>query len=217
MIKALIFDMDGTLLDTMSAWDNIGYEYLSSKGITAIPEKLDDELKAMTLLEASELFRKHFLPNNTKEQICDDLNNLIRHKYEYEFELKENTKEFLEMYKHLPKCVATATERSLVEPALKRLGIFDYFEFIITSYEVGNSKTEPDIFLQSAEKLGHKISETIVFEDAPFALKTAKTAGFYTVAIHDDSYKASIDIIKEYSDQYVNVITEFIMPEGESK
>jgi HAD superfamily hydrolase (TIGR01509 family) len=212
MIKAFIFDFDGTLLDSMRAWRTLGTDYLASKGVREIPETLMEHLRPMTLLEAAEYFSAEFSFGQTPEQILAEFNELIAAKYRHEFLPKPGAAEFLEKHRGMKMCVATATERALAEPALERLGWTKYFEFMITSGETGSSKRSPDIFLQAAERLGVSAREAAVFEDAPHAIKTAKAAGFYTVAVWDESFRHLRAEMESIADVYVENLNDFVIP-----
>ncbi len=211
MTKAFIFDLDGTLLDSMSVWDNVGYEYLISKGITHIPLNLNEQIKVLSLYEAAEYFVTKFHIKQTPIQICDEINEMIEYKYKFEVELKQGVFEFLQANNGNKMCIATATDKHLVEYAIKRLGIANYFKFIITSTEVGSNKQNPDIFIKASQYLGEPIENCIVFEDAIHALKAAKSAGFYTIGIYERSFQCDQNDIKRFADQYVYDLREVIL------
>lgn len=212
MIKAFIFDLDGTLLDSMYAWKNVGSRYLAHKGVQAVPPDLEERLKTMSLLGAAKYFISEFSFPQTPEEIVAEFNELAAEQYRNVFQPKPGVVEFLAKHAHMKMCVATATERPLAEMALKRLDWMKYFEFIITSGEAGSSKRSPDIFLQAAQKLGAGVAEAIVFEDSPHAVKSAKAAGFYTVGVQDDFYEAEATQILDMADAYVESLLDFTMP-----
>ena len=208
MKKALICDLDGTLLDSMDFWDNLGIEYLSGKGVTRIPSCIKEILEPMSLFDAAEYFISEFSLNLPALKICDEINLMIEDKYRYEIGLKDGVLDFLKQHFNHKMCIATATDRSLAEFALKRLGVLEHFDFIITSHDVGNSKQNPDIFLKAAERLGEPVGNCVVIEDAPHALKTAKNAGFYTIGVYEKYFEKDIDLIKKYADQFVYNLSE---------
>lgn len=208
MKKAFIFDLDGTLLNSMSVWENIGADYLSSKGIVSIPSNIKEILKPLSLLDAANYFISEFGIALSPQQICQEINSTIEGKYKFEIELKDGVLDFLEGNSDHKMCVATATDKNLSESVLKRLGLFKCFDFIITSAEVGNSKQNPDIFLQAAERLGEAVENCIVFEDALHAIKTAKLAGFNTVGVYEKYFENEMDEIKKYADQFVCSLNE---------
>lgn len=211
MKKALIFDLDGTLLDSMSAWDTVGLEYLNFKAINHIPSNLLELLRPMSAIDAAKFFIAEFGIKLSPQQICDEINELIEEKYKLEIQPKEGVLQFLLQNKDRKMCIATATDKHLVEFALKRLGLEKYFEFIITSLEVGCSKQKPDIFIKAAERLGLEAGDCVVFEDALHAIKSAKLGGFYTVGVYDKSFESEQETIKNYADQYVRNLNEVIL------
>lgn len=211
MKKALIFDLDGTLLDSMGAWDTVGLEYLNLKAIDHLPPDILELLRPMSAFDAAQYFIDEFGIRLSQQQICDEVNEIIEEKYKFEIQPKEGAPEFLSQNKDRKMCIATATDKHLVEFALKRLGLEEYFEFIITSSEVGCSKQKPDIFIRAAERLGLEAGDCVVFEDAPHAIKSAKLGGFHTVGVYDKCFESEQEAVKEYSDQYVYNLNEVIL------
>ena len=211
MKKALIFDLDGTLLDSMSTWDTVGLEYLNFKAIKHIPSNLLELLRPMSAIDAAKYFIAEFGIKLSPQQICDEINEMIEEKYKHEIQPKEGVLEFLLQNKDRKMCIATATDKHFVEFALKRLGLDKYFEFIITSSEIGCSKQRPDIFIKAAEQLGLEAGDCVVFEDAIHAIKSAKSGGFYTVGVYDESFESEQETIKNYADQYVRNLNDVIL------
>ncbi|HYE68932.1 MAG TPA: HAD family phosphatase [Anaerovoracaceae bacterium] len=211
MKKALIFDLDGTLLDSMSAWDTVGLEYLIHKAINDIPSNIMELLRPMSVVDAAKYFIAEFGFKLSPQQICDEINEMIEDRYKHDIQPKEGVYEFLLQNKDRKMCIATATDRHLVEFALKRLGLEKYFEFIITSTDVGCSKQKPDIFIKAAERLGLETDMCVVFEDAIHAIKSAKSGGFYTVGVYDKSFDSEQETIKNYADQYVYNLNDVIL------
>ena len=204
-----IFDLDGTLLDSMAIWDSFGAEYLQSKNLVP-PQDLYQTLKPMSLLQAVDYFKKIFQLNDTTEEMIQQFNDIIADKYKYEVTLKPHVAAFLEGLKNrnVKMCVATATDRQQAEAALKSLGIYDYFSFILTCTEVGSGKDHPEIFEQALQQLGTDKSETIVFDDALHAIITAKEAGFRVIAVHDFSANEDMEEIKKIADDYIDSFSE---------
>ncbi len=204
-----IIDLDGTLLDSMVLWENLGYNYLKSKGITDIPQELNEILKPLSLMQGAEYFIKAFGIKLTPEKIIEEINKSIESGYKNEVGLKEGAVEFLNKFQGVKMCIATAAERDLAQCALKRLGIDDFFDFIITSTEVGGSKLTPEIYISAAKRLGLAVSDVIVFEDALHAVKAAKSAGFYTVGVFDGRNRDDKDDIIHIADEFVFSLNEF--------
>lgn len=211
MKKALIFDLDGTLLDSMSAWDEVALEYLKLKDISNIPPDMLETFRAMSVLDCAKYFIAEFGVEQPLQQICDEINKIVEEKYKHEIKPKEGVQEFLLKYKDRKMCIATATERHLVEIVLQRHGLDQYFEFIITSADVGCGKDRPDIFLKAADRLGFKVADCIVFEDAAHAIKAAKRVGFYTVGVYEKCFENDQEVLKKYADQYVSNLNEAVL------
>ena len=211
MIKGAIFDLDGTLLDSMFIWDTIGEEYLRSLGKEP-HEDLKETFMTLTLEEAAEYYREHYgVPLSVKE-IVDGVNAMVEQTYRTKVTLKPGIAEYLAWLKEngVRMCVATVTDRYLVEETLERLGVRHYFSEIFTCAEVGFGKDKPIIYQKALEHLGTEKSDTYVFEDLPFALNTAKTDGFPTVGVYD-RHEAHQDELKELADYYIFVFTDPIL------
>jgi len=210
-IKGFIFDLDGTLLDSMKIWHNAGSDYLAGQRVENIPEDLREIIKAMSLLQSAQYFIREFRLPYSEQEVMDGINEMIENKYRLEVLPKEGVTEFLENHKHMRMCIATATDKHLVEYALERLGIARYFDFIITSTEVGSSKENPDIFFKAAERMNLKQEEVIIFEDAVHAIRSAKEAGFRVVAVADEYSLADEEQIRQLADQFVKRLSELEM------
>ena len=200
--KGVIFDLDGTILDSMSSWIDVDKIFLSENGIEHIPRDVDDMVKKLTFEESAEYFIERFNLNLSKKQVINRIEEIIAYKYANEIQLKPYVLEFLDELdsKNIPYCIATATYFSLAKSALERLDIFSRFEFVLTCTDVGKNKTFPDIYTNSAEKMNTKIEETLVFEDALHCIITAKNSGFYTIGVYDESSKNDWQKINEISD-----------------
>ena len=211
MIKGAIFDLDGTLLDSMFIWDTIGEEYLRSLGKEP-HEDLKETFMTLTLEEAAEYYREHYGVTLSVKEIVDGINAMVEQTYRTKVTLKPGISEYLAWLKEngVRMCVATVTDRYLVEETLERLGVRHYFSEIFTCAEVGFGKDKPIIYQKALEHLGTEKSDTYVFEDLPFALNTAKTDGFPTVGIYD-RHEAHQDELKELADYYVLDFTDHIL------
>ena len=211
MIKGAIFDLDGTLLDSMFIWDTIGEEYLRSLGKEP-HEDLKETFMTLTLEEAAEYYREHYGVTLSVKEIVDGVNEMVEQTYRTKVTLKLGISEYLAWLKEngVRMCVATVTDRYLVEETLERLGVRHYFSEIFTCAEVGFGKDKPIIYQKALEHLGMAKDETYVFEDMLFALNTAKTDGFPTVGIYD-RHEAHQDELKGLADYYVLDFTDPIL------
>lgn len=210
-VKGIIFDADGTLLDSMDIWTEIGTRFLLSKDIT-IKKELAEEISTLSYEQAAAYYIEHFDPTATVQDIRDGVNGLVKNFYFEEVVLKDGVKEFLAFLKErsIKMCVATATDKFLIEKALERNGILPCFSTVLTCGEVGAGKDSAKIYEEALKHLGTKKSETLVFEDAHYAVVTAKSAGFTVVAIEDDAEKKYKEKIKSLSDFYVTSYKDLI-------
>ncbi len=204
MIKGAIFDVDGTLLDSLGIWEEADVRYLERLGIHA-EEGLGRILYPMTLKEASGYIKRHYPIQETTEEIAAGVLEIVGEFYEEEAPLKSGAAELLESLRRrgIPMTAATTGERPLVEAAFKRLGIRSYFGKIFTCTEAGAGKDQPDIYRLAAGYLGIKPQETLVFEDALYAVETAAKAGFVTVGIEEPYNASDKEEIKGLADIYL--------------
>ena len=211
MIKGAIFDLDGTLLDSMFIWDTIGEEYLRSLGKEP-HEDLKETFMTLTLEEAAVYYREHYGVTLSVKEIVDGVNAMVEQTYRTKVTLKPGISEYLAWLKGngVRTCVATVTDRYLVEETLERLDVRHYFSEIFTCAEVGFGKDKPVIYQKALEHLGTAKDETYVFEDMLFALNTAKTDGFPTVGVYD-RHEAHQDELRGLADYYVLDFTDPIL------
>ena len=207
--SAVVFDMDGTLLDSMGYWMNAGAAYVSSLGMTP-EENLGEKLFSMTMAEGIQYLAEHYAIAKSEREILDGIEAVLADAYRSVILLKDGARDFLEALsaRNIPMTIATNTDRSLFEPALERLGIARYMKRIFTCTECGKSKFHPDIFFQAAEFLGSAPSETLVAEDALYAIRTAHSAGFKTLGLYDASSREDSLHIRSYSTLYCQSLVE---------
>lgn len=186
MVKGIIFDLDGTLLNSMFMWDSVCEDYLISLGIQP-RENLRETFKSFSLRESALYYQKEYGVNLSIEEIMDGINKMIEKFYFEEALLKDGVKNFIKLLDAtgIKMCIATATDKYLVKAVLKRHRISRYFSKIFTCGEVGESKRSPLIYRKAMEHLKCDRSNCMIFEDSLFALKTAHGDGFYTAAVKD--------------------------------
>ena len=199
-----IFDMDGTLLESLPIWDRVGIDYLAGLGIQARPD-LPERLLTMSMRQAAAYFRSGYGVNLPEAEIMDGINARIEAFYRKTAPAKEGVRDFLHALRQsgVKMCVATATDRPLAEAALRRTGLLSYFSFLLTCTEAGFGKDSPDIFVLAQKKLGTPREQTVVFEDALYAMQTAKRAGFPVAAVYDASSQADQEQIRQLADVYM--------------
>lgn len=212
MIKGIIFDLDGTLLDSMTVWSSIDREFLAENGISDPPPGVSDIVKKMTVEKSAQYFIDTFGLNCSKEYVIRRIEDMVRERYEERIPLKPHVKELLD---HLDSCgipygIATATYKGLAVAALKRCGVYDRFGFVLTDTEYPEGKNFPDIFIGGAERLGACPQDILVAEDSLHCIETAKAAGFQTCGVYDSTAVADSGRIRELSDYYVDSLDEII-------
>ena len=203
MIKGVIFDIDGVLLDSMIIWTDLGERYLKSSGKDP-EEGLTEKLFSMSMEQGAEYLKDKYNIDESVPEILDDINNISKNFYYNEVEAKPGVKELLEDFssRGIKMVAATSSPRGHVERALTRVGLLEFIDRIFTNGEVGVSKHEPDIYNLAAEHMGTAPAETLVFEDSLYALKTAKSAGYLTVGIYDARGEKDQAGLKEYAELY---------------
>ena len=204
-IQGVIFDLDGTILDSMHIWSDIGLLFLKNKGIEA-PEGIEDEFVKMSMVQAAEYYIKNIDPTATVMDIVNEVNSLVQDFYFNEVIKKEGVEDFLKYLKEkdVKMCIATATDKHLVEKALERNGIREYFTEIFTCGSVGAGKDTPVIYDVALEHLETPKENTFVFEDALYAIETANKASYNIVGINDISEKADPNEVKKLCNYYIN-------------
>jgi len=205
MIKGVIFDIDGVILDSMPVWDKAGEMFLGNLGLQ--PESgLAETMFCMSMSEGAKFLKERYHLDMDEDEIIKGVNETIKDFYANQVQLKEGVELFIKGMKQngIKIVAATSCDREVFERALVRLNIMGYFDRIFTSTEVGAGKVKPDIYLAAADHMGTLPKDTWVFEDALYAIKTAKSAGFRTVGVYDDSSKNNWDEIKRVSDIYLD-------------
>lgn len=209
-IKGAIFDIDGTVLDSIYIWDTVAADYLCSIGLVP-QEGLREIVKTMNMQEAAQYFREAYNVAYSEKEIALAVNKMIERSYFEDVLPKVDAKAFLAnlQAQGVAICAATSTDEYLVKAALQRNDMLKYFSKIFTCTQVGKGKTEPDIFDAALAHLGTKKEETVIFEDSLYAIKTAKKAGYRVAAIYD-RFEPEQDEIKNLANYYFLEYNEFI-------
>ncbi len=208
-ISGAIFDLDGTLIDSMPIWNDLSFNFLTSMGVTPKPD-LRDRVSTMFLRESSQYVVDEYNLNCTADDVLAYMHEQINDFYINTVPPKQDALLFLEKLKAagVKMCVATATERRLAVPALERNGMLGFFDEIFTCAEIGISKQSPDIFELALKSLDTPKSETFVFEDSHHAVATANKAGFPVISIYDASAEHKLEEIKALSTCFVHKYDE---------
>lgn len=204
-IKAAIFDLDGTLINSMSLWDQIDIDYLTSKNIP-VPDDLNDEISHLSFNQVAVYFKERFKLEDSLDDIKNTWNTMAYNHYSSDITLKDGVVEFLDFLKksNIKIGLATSNSTELLEASLKFNNIYDYFDAITITDEVSIGKHEPDVYLLAAKKLNVKPEECIVFEDILPAVKGAKKAGMKVIAVEDECSVLDKDDIIKNSAGFIN-------------
>ena len=200
-----IFDMDGTLVDSMGYWARLGREYLEGRGVREGLEPVLAQIESMTMLESAELFLRSFGLSGTPEQAVAEMNATMEAHYRRDIPLKPGVADHLRGLKDrgVRLCVASATAEPLVEACLSRLGVADCFDFWLSCETVGVGKHRSDVYDAAAARMGARPGEIAVYEDALYAARTAKAAGYYLVAVYDASAASHWDELCALADEAI--------------
>lgn len=204
-IKGIIFDLDGTLVDSMWIWRQVDIDFLEKRGIH-LPEDLQKSIEGKSFTETAHYFKERFDLIETIEEIQDEWNEMARLFYRERIPLKNGVLAFLEKAhaNHIQMGIGTSNSRELLLEVLKAHDIESYFKTIRTSCEVEKGKPFPDIFLKVAEDMGLAPEQCLVFEDTHAGIMAAKSAGMQAVAIYDELSEPYTDVIKQHADHYID-------------
>lgn len=209
---AAIFDMDGTLLDTMRYWRYTSLEYLLAHQLPVSPEDLARMEWTSSRALVKEIAEREGFDMGSWQTMVGELEEFMNRHYLHDAKRRENVPELLERLRGMgkPMCVATGAPRQYARNGLSRLGILKYFEFVTDCYEFGMDKSQPEYFEEVARRLGTKSERCVVFEDALYAMKSAKTAGCRVVAIEDSTARLQRDEIRAIADRYILNYSELL-------
>lgn len=211
MIKAVIFDLDGSLVDSMWMWHAIDIEYLGRFGI-AMPKNLQEEIGGKSFSETAVYFKERFNLSDTLQQIKDDWNRMAWDKYTNEVPVKDGVMELLEYCKahDIRMGIATSNSRELVDNIVSVHQLDQYISCIVTGCEVAKGKPAPDVYFAVAEKLGVKPEECLVFEDIVEGIMAGKSAGMKVCAVYDKNSEYQDEEKRRLSDYYTYEFRELI-------
>ncbi|SFD43192.1 HAD family hydrolase [Clostridium uliginosum] len=210
-IKGAIFDLDGTLVDSMWVWEQIDIDYLKEKGYL-MPGDLKNEILHLSFSQTALYFKNRFQIEDSLDDILNTWHNMAFNHYSNDVKLKKGAKKFLQLLKKSGIKIGLATSNStpLLKACLENNEIFHYFDAITTTDETSQGKDQPDVYLLAAKKLGVEPNKCIVFEDILPAIQGAKSAGMKVVAVKDNLSIHSEEELTKYADKYINSFLELI-------
>ncbi len=203
MIEGTIFDFDGTLFDSMYIWEEVGEDLLKSLNKKAKPG-FREKIKPMSLWQSASYCKEEYYIELSVEEIIEKIKDIVSDHYVNKIEPKPYVKDFLESFfkKDIKMCIATVSDKALIESALKRCNLEKYFTDVLDCKDIPEGKQSPEIYLKALEVLGTKPENTCVFEDAAHAISTAKSAGFIVAAIYD-SFENDQNMVRRTADIYL--------------
>lgn len=204
-IKACIFDMDGTLIDSLGIWHEIDINFFRKRNMP-VPPDYEKKIAHMNFMQMAEMTKRDYHIKESAEEIAQSWIDDSVYAYQKTIPAKPYAKECLAYLKskgiHLS--LATTNRKDLYEPCLERLDMFQYFDSCVNVNDIGSTKSEPKIYLLLAEKMGCRPEEVIVFEDILRALKTAHDAHFKTAWVYDPHSEADRKEILSFADFYIS-------------
>lgn len=210
-INAVLFDLDGTLVDSMWVWKDIDVEFLSDYGIE-LPNDLQSDIEGMSFTETAMYFKNRFGFKESVDDIKRIWNDMAYERYTKIIPMKEGALEFLNYLKAkgIKTGIATSNSRELVTGMLHAKNINDLFDIIKTSCDVNAGKPAPDIYLRSAEELNVSPKNCLVFEDIPMGILAGKNANMRVCSVYDDYSKNQESKKRALADYYINTFNEVL-------
>lgn len=208
-IQAVLFDMDGTLIDSMGIWREIDVEYLGRHGFS-LPDDLQKTIAGMSFIQTAEHFKERFSLEDSLEKIMEDWNLMAYDKYAASIKLKPGAYLFLKELKAagIKTAICTSNSRILTDAVLHSQKITDFIDIVLTAKEVPNGKPAPDIYEKASQLLGVPAKNCLVFEDVYMGVLAGKNAGMTVCAISDSHCLDSKEDIRAKADYYINDFTE---------
>ena len=209
--STVLFDLDGTIVDSMWMWTDIDKEYLARYDKQFYPE-LQREIEGMSIDETAVFFKERFDIPRTTSEMKQDWIEMSLHKYRDEVRLKPYAAEFLTFLKRhgIKTGIATSNAIEMVMACLNSNSISEYFAIIITAGDVERGKPFPDVYLHTAKCLGSAPNECIVFEDVPAGISAGRAAGMETIAVYDDFSEALTEEKIRLADHYIHDFGELM-------
>lgn len=214
--KGAIFDLDGTLLDSMGVWETIDIEFLGKRGIP-LPNDYLEMITPMGFEAAARYTIERFSLREEPQELVQEWYSMAKDAYANTVTLKPNVRGYLEMLKErgIRIAAATSSDPQLFGPALLNNGILSYFEHIVTVRDVTRGKGYPDIYEAAAARINTKPADTVVFEDILKGIEGAKAGGFLTVGVYDRYSEYEKDAMIALADYYIHDFGELM--EGEHR
>lgn len=212
----LIFDLDGTLVDSMPFWENLATELLDRYGIDQLPVGLHNQIQTMTLTDSAIFIQELLALPVTAANLVQEMRALMEQHYQHDIPLKVGVAAYLQdAYQAGHKIVsATVSSSVLAKDCLRRLKLLPFFDFVFSCEDVGQDKTKPTIYQVAAQYFDQQPNRIAVYEDALYAAATAKQAGFHLVGVYDHQSKEEWTDLQKLADETIDFATAV---KGENK
>lgn len=210
---AVIFDLDGSLVDSMWMWHEIDLEFLGSRGIE-LPDDYQKKIEGMSFTETAVYSIERFSLDESVEELKQIWNGMAHDKYAHEVGFKPGALEFLEYCRQagLKTAIATSNSMELVRAVSGSLQLDRYIDVIVTACEVSRGKPAPDVYLEAARRLSADPQDCFVFEDIPAGILSGKNAGMTVCAVEDASSAPYREEIRKLADYYITDYREALQP-----
>lgn len=210
-IRAVIFDLDGTLVDSMWMWKNIDIEYLTGFGIE-MPSNLQQEIAGISVTQTAVYFQKTFGITDSIDKIIGDWDEMARQKYREEVPLKDGAMAFLSYLKNenIPCAIATSNSRTLTSEVLESHKISGFFKEIVTGEDIHRGKPDPDVYIECAKRLDIPAQHCLVFEDIPYGILAGKRAGMRVCAVEESYAKDDLSEVRRLADYYIRSFDDIL-------
>ena len=209
--KGAIFDLDGTLIDSMGVWEKIDREFLKKRNIS-IPSDYIEKINSMSFKKVAKYTIERFKLKESPEELIKEWNEMAIYEYSNNIKLKPYVKEYLIKLKdnNIKIGLATSSSRILYEPVLKNNHIYEYFDVLTSLEDVKRDKSYPDIYLLVADKLKLNPQDCVGFEDILVAVNTMKKADFKVIGVYDKYADSEVEEIKKISDRFIYDFKELL-------
>lgn len=207
---AAIFDMDGTIMDSLGIWERIDHDFLEKKRGIKVPGDYMHEIAAMSFSEIANYTKKRFSLPDTPQELMQEWTNMAKYEYAHNVPLKPHVKEYMTYLKKNGKKIVlcTSSPEYFFKPALKNNGIYDLFDAFANTCEAGVGKSSPKVYLLAADKAGVSPDRCIVFEDVITGIKSAKEAGMLTCGVYDARSDSRQEELRAVCDMYIKGFDE---------